>query len=98
MLEERDALGSLRLRGKKSFYQYPSRPPGRSSNKVLLKRNTQRTNDKGQMTFAYYKYNLSAFVATLLHRGYDLGIKGIIRLWDINILSIKIRAKAAGYV
>ncbi len=38
------------------------------------------------MTFAYYKYNLSAFVATLLHRGYDLGIKGMISLWDMSIL------------
>jgi len=46
MLEERYALGSLRLRGKKSFYRYPSRPPGRSSNEVLLKRSTPMTSDK----------------------------------------------------
>ncbi len=35
---------SARLRGK-SFYQYPSRTPGRSSNEVLLKRSTPMTND-----------------------------------------------------
>jgi hypothetical protein len=34
------------LKGEKSFYQYPSRPPGRSSSEALLKRSAPMTSDK----------------------------------------------------
>ncbi len=50
------------------------------------------------MTFAYCEYNISVVAAVSLHRGYDLIIKGVISLWDMNILSTKTRAKAAGCV